>query len=137
MKKWTEDLQGIIELDYITFQGVPMIETKAGNAINLPAGALERLAARAVINSRVPIRGIEVKFLRKTLGLSLEKFANKIGLTSGAVFKWEKDTNERLHPMNEIVVRVFFAEQFGIDIPGKYSELLGNERPQKMYLQAC
>jgi DNA-binding transcriptional regulator YiaG len=131
-----EDLHGILPLEYISFIGVPMRATKEGPAVDLPAGTLERMAARAVIQYRVPIHGREVKFLRKALGLSLERFANKIGLTSGAVFKWEKESEARLHPTNEIAVRVFFAECLEVEIPGKFSELVGRDRVSRLKLQA-
>ena len=69
--------------------------------------------------------GKEVKFLRKVLGLSLEKFANKMSLSSGTVFHWEKVETERLAPVNEVCVRSLLAEELNIDLQAKFSQLLG------------
>jgi hypothetical protein len=127
MKKWKENLEGLVSLEYIRFLNVPLVESKHGPVINLPPHYLENLAAAAVIKERIPIRGKEVKFLRKTIGLSLEKFANQLGLTSGAIFRWEQESETRLLSINEVAVRTFVAEKLGIDIPGKFSELLGTK----------
>lgn len=125
MKRWTENLKGLIALDYVTFINVPMVEYKHGPIIDLPPNFLETLAAKAIIKESIPLRGREVKFLRKTIGLSLEKFANQIGLTSGAIFRWEQAQDEHLSPINEIAVRTFIADKLNVEIPGKFSKLIG------------
>lgn len=127
MKKWKENLTGLVSLEYIHFVNVPMKESSHGPVIDLKPNKLERLAAIAVIKNRIPLRGKETKFLRKTLGLSLEKFANKLGLTSGSVFHWEKAEKERLTPVNEAAVRALVAEELEIEIPGKFSFLIGDK----------
>lgn len=126
-KKWKENLNGLVSLDYIHFVNVPMKDSRHGPVIDLPPDALEKLAAKAVITYRIPLRGKEVKFLRKTIGLSLEKFANKLGLTSGCVFRWEQKEEQRLIPTNEASVRALIAEELNIEIAGKFSELLGDK----------
>ncbi len=127
MKKWKENINGLVSLEYIHFVGVPMKDSKHGPVIDLAPEILEQLAAKAVIKNRIPLRGKETKFLRKVLGLSLEKFANKLGLTSGSVFHWEKAENERLTSINEAAVRTLVAEELGVEIPGKFSLLLGDK----------
>jgi DNA-binding transcriptional regulator YiaG len=127
MKRWKENLDGLVSLEYIHFVNVPMKDSKHGPVIDLAPDVLETLAAQAVIAHRIPIRGREVKFLRKAIGLSLEKFANKLGLTSGSVFHWEKTDNERLAPINEAAVRALVAEELGLEISGKFSDLLGEK----------
>lgn len=137
MKRWKEDLRGLGGLDYILFKNVPMRESKWGDVIELNAGIMEKLAAEAIISQRIPFRGREVKFLRKTLGLTLEKFANAIDISDSTVFKWEAKPDERLHQINEAAVRSFFAEQLGVEIPGKFSKLIGTkESPSKLVLKA-
>lgn len=127
MKKWTEDIDNLVGLPYIRFLNVPMKESSYGPVIDLPAGALERLAAIAVVEERIPLRGREVKFLRKVLGLSLEKFAHLLGLSSGTVFHWEKSQDVRLAPVNEAAVRALMAEKLEVDIPAHFSQLIGDQ----------
>ena len=127
MKKWKENLDGLVGLEYIHFLNVPMKDSQHGPVIDLAPNVLEMLAAKAVIVHRIPLRGKEVKFLRKAIGLSLEKFANKLGLTSGSIFHWEKAENERLTPINEVAVRSLIAEELGVQISGKFSDLLGEK----------
>lgn len=136
-RRWKEDLTGYYGMSYIHFKNVPMRDSKFGPIIELDIRFLEELAARAIIEHRVPLRGLEVRFLRKTQGLSMERFAAKLGLTSGAVFKWERDPNQRLHPVNEAVVRAFFAEVLSVDLRGRLSELIGTDKtPEKIILKA-
>lgn len=125
MKKWKEDLDGLVAVEYIKFLRVPMKESKVGPVIDLLPHTLDRLAACAVVEERIPLRGKEVMFLRKTLGLSLEKFAAKLGLSSGTVFHWEKAKNDKLAPVNETAVRLLMAEELRLDLPSKFSLLLG------------
>src|SRR5690606_31400090 len=101
-----------------------------GPVIDLPGGALDRLAAIAVLTGKIPLRGMEVRFLRKVLGLSLEKFASQLGLSSGTVFHWEKAEEARLAPVNEIAVRIFVAEKLEVPILAKFSDLLGSNPHQ-------
>ena len=135
--KWKEDLKGLVGLNYIVFKNVPMKKSEHGPVIDLEPGTLEKLAARAIVEKRIGFHGKEIKFLRKAIGLSLEKFAGKLGITSGAVFKWEQKPEERLHPMNEVAVRSFVAEQLGIKLSGQFSQLLGSDtEPKELILQA-
>ena len=127
MKKWKENRDGLVSLEYIHFVNVPMKESERGPVIDLEPDVLEILAAKALVINRIPLRGRETKFLRKALGLSLEKFANKLGLTSGSVFHWEKAAEQRLTPVNEIAVRSLAAEELDIEISGKFSQLLGSQ----------
>jgi DNA-binding transcriptional regulator YiaG len=137
IKRWKENIQGLLGLDYLHFENVPMYESEHGPIIDVAPGVLETLAAHAIIQERVPIRGIEMKFLRKSIGLSMERFASQLGLTSGAVFKWEHQPTERLHPTNEAVVRAFFAEKLNINISGKLSQLIGVQNtPKNLTLKA-
>lgn len=127
MKRWKENLDGLIGLEYIRFLNVPHFESKHGPVIDLSPGTLETLAAKAIVKERIPLRGKEVRFLRKTLGLSLEKFSAKLGLSSGTVFHWEKAEDQQLAPVNESAVRALLAEELEIEIPGKFSLLVGGK----------
>ena len=126
MKKyWTENLDGWDGLDYVKLLGVPMRKSRLGPVVDLRPLALERTVASALIRSRIPLSGHEVRFLRKTVGLSLDKFARKLGLTSGAIFHWEKAANDRLVPINEVGVRILCAEELGVEMSAKLSHLIG------------
>ena len=127
MKKWKEDLDGLVPLEYIHFKNVPMKESKHGPVIDLDPSILEKLAAMAILKEKIPLRGLEVHFLRKVIGLSMEKFAGRLGLSSGTIFHWEKDELERLSTVNELAVRSFAAEELGVEISGKFSDLIGDK----------
>ncbi len=137
MRRWTEDIKGVSGLDYIIFKNVPMRESKWGDVIEIKESILEKLAAEAIIKHRIPLRGREVKFLRKCLGFTFEKFATELDVSASTAFKWEQKPDERLHSFNEAALRAFFAERLGIEISGKLSLLIGTkELPKEIVLKA-
>jgi DNA-binding transcriptional regulator YiaG len=137
MRRWKEDVRGIGGLDYIVFQNVPMRESKWGDVVELKESIMEKVAAEALIIQRFPLRGREVKFLRKALGLTYEKFATELGVSPSTVCKWEQKPDERLHIFNEAALRAFFAEKLGIEISGKLSQLIASPtRPDELVLKA-
>lgn len=131
MKRWKEDLRGIGTLDYIVFKSVPMRESKWGPVMELNESILEQAALHALVAHRVPLRGREIKFIRKAMGLTIQDFAKKLRLTHGAVQGWEKGPDQRLLPFNEIAVRVFLAEELKIEILAYFSVLIGTEQTPK------
>ena len=106
---------------------MPIRASEHGDIIDVKPVIIETQVAKAMIEHKVPLRGKEVKFIRKVLGLSLEKFASKIDFTSGSIFKWEKAETERLQKVNEIICRAYFAEALGVEISGRFSELVGTQ----------
>lgn len=54
----------------------------------------------------------------------LEKLAAKIHLTSKAIQRWEKKENEAISPVNEIVLRAFFNDQFQFPMPLHFTRFI-------------
>lgn len=135
-KKWKGELKNATPLEYIVFKNVPMRSSKHGDAIDLDLSVLEILAAKAVIETFVPLRGKEVRFLRKVLGLSYEKFAGPMDLSAATVMKWERAEDDRLHLVNEVAVRTFVAERLGLHVDAAFSKLVGGHTPEVLELKA-
>lgn len=74
-----------------------------------------------IIRQNFPIRGAEVSFIRKAIGLSLSKVAGKLELSKPAILKWERKPNERLALVNEVAFRVFIAELLDLEFETKLS----------------
>ena len=112
--------------DYIDVEVPIRLESVAGKeieVIDLDIGILEKLVAKTIIEEKVPIRGQEVKFLRKALGLSMERFARNFDFSSAAILKWEKDGAKRLSLVNELAVRTFVNEILQLEIEIKFFDL--------------
>jgi DNA-binding transcriptional regulator YiaG len=116
---------------------VPTSKTKRGEEfIDLPMGQIDRAIASKIIEARVPIRGAEVVFLRKALGMTLSAWAKELGLSAAGIMKWEKAPKKRLSRVNEAAVRAFCAEQLAIKLGGKWSELVAQDvTPKKLSLK--
>lgn len=129
MKATTYQFAG---LEYIRVSNIPLKRREAGTVIAMDLFDIERLVATEIVRRRFPIRGIEVKFFRKHLGLSLKKFGGIFHVSDVAVLKWEKKPESSLEFSSEIAMRAFMAEQLGIPFVGALSALeTGAETPKR------
>ena len=88
--------------------------------------------ARVLVREGFPFRGEEVRFIRKLLGLSLEKFAAQFGLTGSGVRKWEEEKRKvPLDPILQVALRVFFASRLNIQLPTDFTQMKGREKAPK------
>lgn len=126
----------ICGLAYVYIQA-PVVKTGKGEAyIELPMGVIEKEIAKTLIKARVPLKGAEVIFLRKTLGLTLKEWAAAFGLSAAGVLKWEKAQTTRLSKVNEAAVRSFVAEKLEIPLNGLWSNLVAKEvTPKRLSLK--
>lgn len=146
-RQWVEDIRGWQDFGYLQLKGVPMKRSKDTGVIDFDQHKLEKLIAKGILENRVPLRGKELKLLRSVVRLSLNRFAYRLGITYGAVFAWEKAEKRRLTPINEIAVRLLCAEELNLEVPSRYSELIGdtrheaveitvtNKKPNSKYIQ--
>ena len=91
--------------------------------IDMDIADIEKLVAKTIIEEKIPIRGREVKFLRKVLGLSMEKFARNFDFSSAAILKWEKEDDKRLSLVNELAVRTFINDMLELELEVKFFDL--------------
>jgi DNA-binding transcriptional regulator YiaG len=115
----------ICGLDYVYLENVPVRQTKHGEVLDADLAVIEREIASEIVRQGIPIRGAEVRFLRKSLGMSMERFGRLLGLSPPAILKWERESQKRLHPTNEVAVRALMAEQLGVIVEGKFTVLRG------------
>ena len=127
-----ENFQG---LEYVTVLEVPTKKKGKHEVLAIDHADIEKIVAKEILKLGIRFRGKEVKFLRKVLGLSLEKMAAKIHFTSGAIQRWEKKESEAISPVNEIVLRAFFNDQFQIPMPSHFNEFVGIEEYKNIELK--
>ncbi len=127
-RNWIEDLNSWQGFSYLRLKGVPMKRSKEGGVIDFDLHKLEKLIAVEILRGHVPIRGKELKLLRSVVRLSLNKFAGRLEISYGAIYHWEKAERRRLSRINEIAVRLLCAEELGVELEGRFSELIGDLR---------
>ena len=120
-------VKGLEGLDYVEIRNVPMtVDAKFGNLIDASTiEQMEHAVAKELIIQRLPIRGMEVKFLRSIFALSQREFAEKLGLSHVSIFKWEKNKNRRLDVVNEIAVKVLVVGILGLEIAASIEMFVG------------
>ncbi len=127
----------ICGLNYVYLENIPVRRTSHGEVIAADLSIVEREIAKEIIRRGIPLRGAEVQFLRKTLGMSMQRFGRPLGLSAPAIMKWEKARTKRLAPINEVAVRALIAEQLDIRLDGRFKVLLGiSETPEQMMVNA-
>lgn len=77
--------------------------------INLPA--LQRLVFNGLIHKPHSLTGKEIRFMRKFLGLSTTKLADKLGISHATIVKWENE-QAAAGPSQETYLRLVFCEYF-------------------------
>ncbi|MGK5083044.1 hypothetical protein WDW37_07035 [Bdellovibrionota bacterium FG-1] len=88
--------------------------------------AIDKAIAILLIASPRPIRGQELKVIRKITGMGIREFASAIGVSHPTVINWEKAEENRLDRAEEAFVRVFFSEKLGVRLEAKV-EILAPE----------
>lgn len=124
-------------LTYLTITNVPLRETDLGDVIDLAAGELEQLVSIALIENKIPIRGIEFRVMKSALGLSNEAIANELGLSRNTVLKWGKEPEVRLPIAYEMLFRLLIAETLGADIETNLSELRAHDKTKKINVKVA
>jgi putative zinc finger/helix-turn-helix YgiT family protein len=79
-------------LDNVVLKGIEVVKcTHCGNdePVIPNLEALLRVLAGAIIQSKLPLTGEEVRFLRKHLGMSGEQFASILHTDKSTLSKWE------------------------------------------------
>lgn len=84
---------------------------------------IDKAIAILLITSPRPIRGEELKVIRKVTGMGIREFATAIGVSHPTVMNWEKAENRRLDRAEEAFVRVFFSEKLGVRLEAKVNIL--------------
>lgn len=85
---------------------------------------LHRVIAMAIIGKRARLTPAEIRFLRKFLGWAGTDFARHMGVTAGAVSRWEND-REPMGPVADRLLRLVVAHATaGADYPvGRLAEV--------------
>lgn len=104
-------------LDYIYLtNGYEERNTPHGMGIAIrDAEQLHDVIARAVVGAHGRLRGQEVRFLRARLDLSQAEVARVLGVTRGAVAKWEARPDHPVPGTADRALRLFFVLKLGRD----------------------
>jgi DNA-binding transcriptional regulator YiaG len=119
-------------LNWVTVIGITSKKTKYGEGIEADfLKKIEEQVATFIVQKRVPIRGMEVEFLRKTFGYSLGRIGAELGYSSSAILKWERAKEKRLDKVNEIAMRTWAADRLKLEISGRLSKLVSDSGDQE------
>ena len=76
---------------------------------------VEQVLALAITQKPFLVSSQEAKFLRKHLGLTQDKLAERLGVVRETVARWE--TGESISPPNDFILRTVVIASFGADGP--------------------
>ena len=73
---------------------VPLVKVRGAWTLDLDLNELSRRVLEALALGHARFTGNQVKFVRHSLRMTLERFAARFGVTHPAVVKWEQTRNE-------------------------------------------
>ncbi|VVN68800.1 helix-turn-helix domain-containing protein [Pseudomonas fluorescens] len=89
--------------------GFVVKETAYGESVAITdVKGLHDVIGKSIAEKPAPLTGAEFRFLRKELGLSQERLADIVGLTSQAVAIWEK--TDKIPTVNDRYLRGLYLE---------------------------
>ena len=124
-------------LTYVTVTNIPLKQTEFGDVIDVEPRELERLVAMALIEHKIPVRGAEFRVMKSAVGLSNESIAKQLGISRNTVLKWGRETEKRLPPPYEMLVRVLVAESLGMELSATIEELKAGNKSKAISLKAA
>ncbi len=129
MKKSWIKFKNYLGLEYITVYVRPdRISDEYGPVFKAShLRKIDKKIAVMLIAAPRPIRGIELKVLRKVIGMGIREFAAAIGVSHPTVINWERAEKRRLDRAEEAFVRIFFSQKLRVKLQAKI-EVLAPER---------
>jgi DNA-binding transcriptional regulator YiaG len=131
--KKTVDLDGYGGLDYIRIKDIPARDTKVGRVMNIDLRQLELCIVAELVLKGVPLRGAEVKFIRKAFGFSQSEFASQFKMTAPAITKWESDPDRPLKSIAQYAVRMFSVFKLKLEFEKPFHQMIDTgETPNEL-----
>jgi putative zinc finger/helix-turn-helix YgiT family protein len=126
-------------LPYVTLAGISVSRcASCGNyEVSIPRiEDLHRLIARTLIEKRTRFKGVEIRFLRKSLGLSSGDFARQMGVTPETVSRWEQDAVP-VGPQADRLIRLLVAQgKPAMNYPAEHLALIQSKTARATKLRA-
>jgi DNA-binding transcriptional regulator YiaG len=123
-------------LTYITIVNIPVKESEFGDVIDMKPRELESLAAQAIIEHNIPIRGAEFRIIKSAIDLSNEAIGELIGVSRNTVLKWGKNTEDQIPLSSEMLLRLLTAEKLGIKIDLRIEKLKESSSKSNIKIKA-
>ncbi len=133
----TTTIKNFSGLTYVTITSVPVKKTDFGDVIDMNPGELEQLVSRALIENRIPLRGMEFRVMKSALRLSNEAIGKKLGISRNTVLKWGKNPETRLPIPYEMLFRILIAELLGLDITPTMAGLRAANKTKRINIKAA
>lgn len=96
---------------------------------------LHRIIAKSLIEKRTRFTGPEVRFLRKSLGLSSGDFARRMGVTVETVSRWEQNAVP-VGPQADRLVRLLVAQgKLAMRYPEEHLALIDSKKAKETRME--
>lgn len=124
-------------LEYVYLVDAPIGMADGEEYIDLPPEQIDSQIAAAIVREGVPLRGKEVLFLRKALGMNRNQWAKKLGVTASGILRWEQGGDKLLSKINAVAIRLLCAEELGVALAATWSAVAGeDEQPERLEVAA-
>jgi transcriptional regulator with XRE-family HTH domain len=93
----------------IKLMTAPMKKICGEWVLDLDMELLQRIVLEAIIHKQSLLTGLEIRYIRKYMYLSVEEFGKTFGVTHAAVSKWENSKNG-ISPSLDVCIRLHIME---------------------------
>lgn len=112
--------------------GYRVVETDYGAGVAIDrADELHHVIAKAIIDRPTPLRGQDVRFLRKILDLSQVDMGKLLGVDRATVIRWEKGRDKPVGMMADLALRQTYAARNDTGVIGSVIKTLQEADEQK------
>lgn len=77
--------------------------------LDLDMELLQRIVLEAIVHKPSLLSGLEIRYIRKYMYLSMEEFGKEFGVSHAAVSKWENSKNG-ISPALDVCIRLYIME---------------------------
>lgn len=93
---------------------VPIKLVDGEEVLDIDLYKLQILVIKHLIYKPTPLKGKQLRFIRKFLEMSTTDFAKKIGVTHPTILKWEQETTP-INPAAEFCIRLYALQRIQKD----------------------
>lgn len=93
----------------ITLIDVPVRKIAGEEILDIDMNRLQIAVLKLLIFKTTPLKGEQLRFIRKYLGMSTTEFAKKFGVTHPTILKWEKNQNA-INPATDFYIRLYVLQ---------------------------
>lgn len=105
-------------LEYVYIKKVRAINTSYSLSVNIPkVKEIHEKIVTLILKHNIPLRGKELRFIRKTLKIIQVDLSNLLGIAQSTLVTWEsKELDQQIDSAHSYFLQQYFREKCGLSL---------------------